>query len=85
MSRNLDIYSSKLSMPVEGGIRSVVMLEKGKRWVKPTTIKSAAGVVTFVQQALNEITAWRDRAMVAVTDFLSVTGQIPLSFCIGRY
>ena len=46
------------------------MLEKGKRWVKSTTTKSVAGVVTFVQQALNETTAWRDRAMVAVTDFL---------------
>ena len=48
VSRNLDIHSSKLSILVEGGIRSVVSLEKREQWVKSVTIKSAAYVVTFV-------------------------------------
>ena len=84
MSRNLDMHSSKISMLVEGGVRSVIMLEKGEQWVKSVTIKSAADVVTFIQQALNESTAWRDRAMVAVIDFLRLPVRYHFSFCIDH-
>ena len=44
-------------MLVEGGIRSVVLLEKGEPWVKSVTVRSAADVVASIQEALGEITA----------------------------
>lgn len=82
MSHNLDVHSSKLSMLVEGGIRSVIMLEKGEKWVKSATIKSAADVVTFVQQALSETTTWRDREMVAMIDFLRLPVRYHFPFAL---
>lgn len=82
MSRSLDLHSSKLSTLVEGGIRSVILLEKGERWVKSATIKSAADVVAFVQQALNETTAWRDRAMAAMIDFLRLPVRYHFPFAL---
>ena len=81
MSHNLDIHSSNISILVEGGIRSAIMLENGERWVKSATIKSAADVAP-AQHALNETTAWRGRAMAAVIDFLRLPVKYHFPFAL---
>ena len=70
ISHDLNAHTGKLSMLVEGGIRSVVLLEHGEPWVKSVTVKSAADVIAFIQEALGETAAWRDRALAAITDLL---------------
>lgn len=70
VSRGLNEHSEKLSILVEGGIRSVVLLKKGETWVKSATVRSAVDVVGFIQVAMGETAAWRDRALAATTDLL---------------
>lgn len=70
ISHDLNAHTGKLSMLVEGGIRSVVLLENGEPWFKSVTLRSAADVIAFIQEALGETAARQDRALVALTDLL---------------